>query len=112
MYSSQRLRGYATGFYTESIAGVDLALWDILGKYVGMPLYRLLGGKYRDTAPTYTGIGGESLTALKESALQAIEQGYTAVKMGLSKGPGTRDLDRVTAVSKPSEVKANCWSIL
>ncbi len=100
MYSSQRLRGYATGFYTESIAGVDLALWDILGKYVGMPLYRLLGGKYRDTAPTYTGIGGESLSALKESALQAIEQGYTAVKMGLSKGPGTRDLDRVTAVSE------------
>ena len=35
MYSSQRLRGYATGFYTESIAGMDLALWDLLGKYTG-----------------------------------------------------------------------------
>ena len=51
MYSSQRLRGYATGFYTESIAGMDLALWDLLGRYTGQPLYRLLGG-YRDRIQT------------------------------------------------------------
>ncbi len=53
MYSTQRLRGYATGFFTESIAGIDLALWDALGKYTGQPLYRLLGGKFRDSIPTY-----------------------------------------------------------
>lgn len=100
LYSSQRLRGYATGFYTESIAGIDLALWDLLGKYLGQPLYRVLGGKYRDWVPTYSGIGGSTPAALGESARQRIGQGFAAVKMGLSKGPGTSGVERVEAVSE------------
>ena len=94
MYSSQRLRGYATGFFTESIAGVDIALWDILGKFVGVPLYRFLGGKYRDCIPTYGGGGSP------EEALQAIEAGFTAVKMGFSRGVGSEDFERVIKVSE------------
>ena len=100
LYSSQRVRGYATGFYTESIAGVDLALWDILGKYTGEPLYRLLGGKYRDSIPTYAGLGGQSIEELKENAVRTVEKGFAAAKMGLSKGAGTRNLDRVIAASE------------
>lgn len=100
LYSSQRLRGYATGFFTESIAGVDLALWDLLGKYVGQPLYRLFGGKYRDAVPTYSGIGGPTPEALAASARQALEHGFAAVKMGLSKGPGTAGVERVEAVAE------------
>lgn len=100
LYSSQRLRGYATGFYTESIAGVDLALWDLLGKYLGQPLYRILGGKYRDSIPTYSGIRGRSPRELAESARRQMEAGFPAVKMGLSKGPGTSNIERVMAVSE------------
>lgn len=100
LYSSQRLRGYATGFYTESIAGIDLALWDLLGKYLGQPLYRILGGKYRDSVPTYTGIGGATPGAITASAKKALESGFSAVKMGLSKGPGTSNVERVEAVSE------------
>ncbi|MCC6859399.1 MAG: mandelate racemase/muconate lactonizing enzyme family protein [Bryobacterales bacterium] len=109
MYSSQRTRGYATGFFMESIAGVDLALWDIFGKHAGLPLYRLLGGKYRDRIPTYTGVGGASAEQLKENALRAVERGFQAVKMGLSKGPGTRDLDRVAAVAAAVQGKAQVF---
>ncbi len=100
LYSSQRLRGYATGFFTESIAGVDLALWDLLGRYLGQPLYRILGGKYRDAVPTYAGIGGGTPEALAEDARQQLERGFAAVKMGLSKGPGTASVERVEAVSQ------------
>ena len=95
LYSTERLRGYSNGFYTEALAGCDIALWDILGKFTGQPLYRLLGGKYRDRIPTYTGLGGSSPQALKENALKAIEQGFAVMKMGLSKGAGTNDIERV-----------------
>ncbi len=100
LYSSQRLRGYATGFYTEAIAGVDLALWDLLGKHLDAPLHQLLGGKYRSSVPTYSGVGGATLEALAASARSQIAKGFTAVKMGLSKGPGTSSLDRVAAASE------------
>jgi len=100
MYSTQRLRGYSDGFFTEAIAGVDIALWDILGKYTGLPLYRLLGGKYRSRIPTYTGIGGRTIADVKESALRAVSRGFGAVKMSLSKGQGTSDLNRVLEVAE------------
>jgi D-galactarolactone cycloisomerase len=99
LYSTERLRGYSTGFYTEALAGVDLALWDLLGKFSGQPVYRLLGGKFRDRIPTYAGLGGGSVEALRENALKLVGQGVTVMKMGLSKGGGTSDLGRVAAVS-------------
>lgn len=79
MYSTQRMRGYSTGFYTESIAGVDIALWDILGKFAEVPVYRLLGGKYRDSIPTYQS------ASTPEGAHASIEAGFTALKMGYNK---------------------------
>ena len=105
MYSTQRLRGYATGFFTESIAAVDLALWDILGKYLNVPVYRLLGGKYRDEIPTYMWVNGDSIDALKEDTAKKFEQGYTVVKMSLGVTPGTARLDRVAAVSEIAKGK-------
>ncbi len=93
LYSSQRLRGYSTGFYTDSIAAIDIALWDILGKFAGVPVYQLLGGKYRDKIPTYQGAG------TPEDARQAIEEGFTAVKMGFNKS-ASQGFDVVANVSE------------
>ncbi len=94
MYSSQRMRGYATGFYTEAIAAIDIALWDILGKYLDVPVYQLLGGKFRDRIPTYSSCNQA------EDARQAKNDGFTAIKTGYFKSSGKDDFARIAALSE------------
>lgn len=100
MYSSERLRGYSTGPFLEAIAGIDLALWDLLGKFTGQPVYQLLGGKYRDSIPTYIGLGGATAEQLRANAAKALAAGFTTMKMGLSKGAGTRDTERAAIAAE------------
>lgn len=47
-----------TGVSTRAHSAVDIALWDILGQRCGQPLYQLIGGRFRDTAPIYNTCGG------------------------------------------------------
>jgi L-alanine-DL-glutamate epimerase-like enolase superfamily enzyme len=53
MYASMRIRGHHTGFMSEAIAGVDIALWDIAGKATGLPIHMLMGGGYHDRVRVY-----------------------------------------------------------
>lgn len=99
LFSLERVRGYFTGAHLEAMAAIDLALWDLLGRAVGQPVWQLLGGRYRDRIPQYTGVGGETEADLAENARKALDAGFRMVKMGFRKGPGTGDLARVAAVS-------------
>lgn len=78
---------YRTGFYrggpilNSAISGIEQAMWDIKGKYLGVPVYDLLGGKVRDTIQVYRWIGGDHPRNTAEEAKKAIAQGYKAVKM-------------------------------
>ena len=78
---------YRGGFYRggpevmSAISGIDQALWDIKGKYYNAPIYELLGGACRDRLKIYRWIGGDRPDDVKNAAIEALGQGYTAVKM-------------------------------
>ncbi len=84
-----------------AMSGIDMALWDIRGKAVGWPLYKLLGGRARPV-PAYAGgisLGYQEPAALCDEVRQLTERGYKAVKLRL--GDGVRnDALRVRAVRK------------
>ena len=67
----------------SGIAGIDMALWDILGKVHGAPSYALLGGAQRNRIRTYVWIGGDRPAALIDEAKAAREHGFSAVKMNV-----------------------------
>lgn len=78
-------------------AGVEMALWDLLGKEAGLPLYRLLGGPVRDFVTTKFSISGAHPERAAETARWAMEQGFKTVKVKVGLGPN-EDYLRVKAV--------------
>jgi galactonate dehydratase len=78
---------YRGGFYRggpilmSAIAGIDQALWDILGKSMGQPVYKLLGGRLRDRMKTYCWVGGDRPGEIIEGIHRARAMGFDTVKM-------------------------------
>jgi galactonate dehydratase len=83
LYSAMRERGHITGFYVDALAGVDLALYDLLGKALGKPAYKVLGGQYRDDVLIYAGMGGDDPETVARTANEHVAEGYSAVKLHL-----------------------------
>lgn len=84
-----------------AMSGIDMALWDIRGKAVGWPLYKLLGGS-RKAVPAYAGgvsLGFQEPAALLDEALPHIAAGYRAIKLRVGDTPA-RDLMRIEAVRR------------
>ncbi len=83
LYSAMRERGHITGFYVDALAGVDIALYDLLGKALGKPVYKLLGGQFRPNVPVYAGIGGSTVVDTVRAAETHVGYGYRALKLHL-----------------------------
>ncbi|KAF7309165.1 Enolase C-terminal domain-like protein [Mycena kentingensis (nom. inval.)] len=80
--AAYRLRFYRGGpVLMSAISGLDIALWDIKGKTLGVPVWQLLGGKVRNKCRCYSWIGGDKPSDVRTAALARKEQGFTAVKM-------------------------------
>jgi D-galactarolactone cycloisomerase len=70
------------GSITHTISGIDIALWDLLGKATSQPVGRLLGGRYRERVKPYASLLMDEPEALTETLLGIKAQGFRAFKMG------------------------------
>jgi L-alanine-DL-glutamate epimerase-like enolase superfamily enzyme len=88
-----------TGLALLGIAGVDIALWDLVGRAVGQPVWRLLGAR-RDRVPAYAMVGwlNYDVDELKRICLRAMEQGFRGVKMKVGAPTLEEDAARIEAV--------------
>ncbi len=77
------------GVVLHAISAVDIALWDLLGRRLGVPVYELLGGAMRPSLTAYASwlYATDDLDALGEEARSWADQGFTAVKQRLPFGP-------------------------
>ena len=66
---------------SAALSAIDIALWDIFGKAMGLPVYQLLGGKCRDKVKLFENIGGDTAAEVRECAQQRVEQGFTSLRM-------------------------------
>lgn len=76
LYRCYHFRGAAI---MGALSAIDIALWDIAGKYYGVPCYQLMGGKVRNKARVYYHVFGKNRQDLIDGCIAAKEQGFTAV---------------------------------
>ena len=87
MYDLMRERGYYGGFMLDAISACDIALWDLRGKLLGQPVYKLLGGAFRQSIPCYvSGLPLPTAEERVELALEYVGRGFQAFKLAAGHG--------------------------
>jgi D-galactarolactone cycloisomerase len=70
------------GAVEHAISGIDIALWDLMGKACGQPVSRLLGGNYRDRIRPYGSILFDEPEPLRKTLTDVVERGFRSIKLG------------------------------
>ena len=102
--------GAQSGSYVAAMSAVEAALWDLAGKALDLPVYQLLGGKFRDKIRVYcdTALYQNKLPGPKEfaeNALMAKEMGFTAIKFDLDQRNDPKKYDRYNWTASPGELQ-------
>ena len=87
MFNLQRFRGHSRGYFLEAISGVDTALWDVAGKAMGLPVYKLLLGHSRKDFPAYaSSIMLDTPDVMTKKALEWVKLGWKSIKVKVGQG--------------------------
>ncbi|MBA4409877.1 MAG: mandelate racemase/muconate lactonizing enzyme family protein [Odoribacter sp.] len=101
--------GAQSGMYVAVLSAVESALWDLTGKALGLPVYQLLGGKFRDKIRVYCDTAlyrADSPTPDKfaESAMRAVNMGFNAVKFDVDEANDPNKYDTYNWTASPAEL--------
>jgi len=98
MFSTMKSRGHWKGFMIESISGVDIALWDLIGKAMNQPVSRLLGGRHHEKLEAYaSSIMLMERPEMVKEAKDLVRQGFKKIKVKVGLGVDT-DFGNVKAI--------------
>jgi galactonate dehydratase len=102
--------GAQSGMYVAVLTAIEAALWDLSGKALGLPLYQLLGGKFRDKVRVYCDT--ELYTVNRpvpedyaKAALDAVKRGYTAVKFDVDQANDPNKYDKFNWTASNAELE-------
>lgn len=101
--------GAQSGVFVAVLTAIETALWDITGKVFGVPVYQLLGGKYRDKIRVYCDTALYTSTNptpddYAAAAKDAVSRGYNAVKFDVDDGRDPNKYDRFNWTASPAEI--------
>ncbi|MBP1774965.1 MAG: Mandelate racemase/muconate lactonizing enzyme, C-terminal domain protein [candidate division NC10 bacterium] len=98
--------GAQAGQYVTALTAVEIALWDLTGKALGVPIYQLLGGKTRERVRVYcdSGTNNRADPRAKEFISQIIDMGFTAAKIDIDDGGDPSRFDRVNWTANNAEI--------
>lgn len=114
LFEDLRRRGFfegaQAGMYVSVLTAVESALWDLAGKALGLPVYQLLGGKFRDSIRVYmdTALYQNKLPSPEDfanSAKEAVDMGFTAVKFDLDQDNDPNKYDKYNWTASPAEIQ-------
>ncbi len=101
--------GAQAGQYVAALSAVEIALWDIAGKALGVPVYQLLGGKVRDRVRVYCDSGAKEMIPGDEQSKARVREicglGFTAAKIDIDDRDDPARFDRVNWTASNAEVE-------
>ena len=100
-----RARPFRGNLISAAVSAIDLALWDLKGKALELPVWQLLGGRTRDRVRLHVLVGGGTPEAIVSSVNWAVEEGFTAVKFD-PLAHGYQDLSTQRLVTSACEMAA------
>ena len=98
--------GALAGNLVTALTGIEIALWDLAGKALDVPVYRLLGGKFRDKIRIYADSGGgKTPESYAERAKEVVALGFNAIKFDIDDAGDPQKLDRWNWSVTPGELQ-------